>query len=145
MIEDIVSTQLTQIDPIAFSFAEGGAMGSPGSIEVISRSITLHNFSMFEHSYEELIEIVPELSYMNTKWTHLKDIDVTKPLTEEWYYVDMGAGNHLMINSIICLEFRKRTEEFTRPCQIYQHWKYIVFDILEHQMRHALDVASHGL
>ena len=114
------------IEIIAFSIAEAGAQGDPGALEIISKD--------------------KQLFYLNLRWTDLNKeiVDFICPALEEccfnpllenqttpkdWYYVYMGAGNHLYVASQIQSQFKVKTHDLKSPVEFYKKWKRIIIDL----------------
>lgn len=114
------------IEIIAFSIAEAGAQGDPSALEIIS--------------------IDKKLFYLNLRWTDFNEeiIDFICPALEEcflnppldnqtvpndWYYVYMGAGNHLYVASLIQSQFKEQTHDLKSPVEFYKQWKRIIIDL----------------
>lgn len=105
------------LNPIVFSFAEFGAMGSPGNVEIVQADGTTFcfNLSCF-HSVTIRGAICPTL------WECLYGDP------EDWEHINMGAGNHLFLKQPYYDEFCQRLKEFKEvtPAWIYQNWMNIV-------------------
>lgn len=113
-------TQYSPLNPIALSVAEGGAMGSPGNIEIVESDGAAYYFNISCFHYDTLKIISPSL------------IECLYGDPEDWKHVDLGAGNHLFLIEPYYNEFRERLKLYgkVRPSWIYQNWKRIVCNML---------------
>ena len=115
------------LDIAAFSFAEPGAMGMPGGIEIIDTQGQCyytnychgHNWIKFEH----LMEIIPVL----------KDGEIFGPqVPAGWKTVYLGAGNHLAIKSDYYSQFEKEAHNrgIEKPVEYFKQWFEIMLELL---------------
>ena len=113
-------TQYSPLNPIALSVAEGGAMGSPGNIEIVESDGAAYYFNISCFHYDTLKIISPSL------------IECLYGDPEEWKHIDLGAGNHLFLIEPYCNDFCERLKVYGRvgPSWIYQNWKRIVHNML---------------
>lgn len=116
------------IDIAAFSFAQPGAMGEPGGVEIIdSQGWFYHtNYCYGDISYEQLLEIVPVL-----KDFKIETFDHQVP--EGWKAVYLGFGNHLTIKAEYYNQFEEEVHNrhIKRDGELYQQWVEIVLKILK--------------
>ena len=120
-------TQHLPITPVAFSVAEGGAMGCPGRVIIIDKKNNVYDFYMHELEKEDVMKILPAL--YESKRTVL-GID---PSTSGWNRVYLGMGNHLMVADSIYDELREMTlsrYKYFGIGELYQHLIGIVQEIL---------------
>jgi hypothetical protein len=112
--------QYSPLHPIALSVAEGGAMGSPGNIEMVESDGAAYYFNISSFHNDTLNIISPSL------------IECLYGDPEDWKHVDLGAGNHLFLIEPYYNEFRERLKLYgkVRPSWIYQNWKRIVCNML---------------
>ena len=95
--------QYLPLDIVAFSYAEGGAMGCPGEIIIVTfdqRTFVL-NHCYGDLSESEIFRICPALAECEFGPFSRHSI----PLGWKYYY--LGAGNHLVINGRVCWAFEK--------------------------------------
>ena len=112
-------SQYLPLGPIAFSFAELGAMGSPGEIVIID-NCTIYRFSVYDFEDEIINTIIPILfeSFRND------------PPSSEWHKFYLGMGNHLWVHDSLCNEFNLRVKEYKGQLgMLYQNWINIVLEI----------------
>ena len=116
------------IDIAAFSFAQPGAMGEPGGVEIIDAQGCFYhtNYCNGDISYEQLLEIVPVL-----KDCKIETFDHQVP--EGWKAVYLGFGNHLTIKADYHEQFEKEVHNrhIKRDGELYQQWVEIVLKILK--------------
>lgn len=114
------------LDIVALSFAEGGAMGCPGNVEIVTFD---QNFYCFNYCYGDLEEdkiysICPELRECSFgPFGHNK-------IPKGWKYYYLGAGNHLIISGRVCRDFDRANVEGLEDVDLYQTWLDILFSTL---------------
>lgn len=114
------------IEPIAFSYAEGGAMGSPNEVIIVDKNTKTYSFRIDNFELEDIDEIVPALR-------KCQFISCGEPLmaTPGWNSVYLGFGNHLLVADAIYEEFAVRRAPYGNNLgDLYQEWIYIVEEIL---------------
>ncbi len=101
-----------------FSIAEGGAMGEPGGVLMVTSDKEVYhaNHCFGDISFEDLVKVFPPLGKCRFG---LFGKGSTVP--SGWNYVDLGMGNHLIVHDDVYSEFKKKIEGL-RPPQIYQKW-----------------------
>lgn len=115
------------IDIVAFSFAQPGAMGEPGGIEIIDEQGRFYhtNYCWEGISYEHLCEVVPAL-----KGCKFEVLGHQAP--EGWEAVYLGMGNHLTIKAEYYNQFKEETQNrhIEKASQLYQQWFEVVLKLL---------------
>ena len=113
------------IDIAAFSFAQPGAMGEPGGVEIIDAQGWFYhtNYCYGDISYEQLLEVVPVL----------KDCKIGiagHHVPEGWKAVYLGFGNHLTIKADYYDKFEEeaRKRHIEEAGMLYQQWSEIVLN-----------------
>lgn len=116
-----------EIDMVAFSFAQPGAMGEPGGVEIIDAEGWFYhtNYCYNGISYEQLMEVVPVL----------KDCKIGiagHQVPEGWKAVYLGFGNHLTIKAEYYNQFDEevRKRHIKEASELYQQWDEIVLKML---------------
>ena len=118
-------TQHLPITPVAFSVAEGGAMGCPGRVIIIDDKNDVYDFYMHELEKEDMMEILPALYECKRA---VLGID---PSTSGWNRVYLGMGNHLMVADSIYERFNESAKSLWQSRgSLYQQWIGIVQEIL---------------
>ena len=110
------------INIIAFSFAEGGAMGEGGSIIIVSDDgMSYHLNYVRDDWYDDCIyEICPILKECSfSAFERLK-------YPTGWVYKSMGFGNHLLIHKLLEKQFSEATKDFQAPWEYYENWEQII-------------------
>lgn len=110
------------INIIAFSFAEGGAMGDGGSIIIVSDNGMSYylNYVWDDWSEDCIYEICPVL-----KECSLCAFERIK-YPKGWIYRYMGVGNHLLVHELLEKQFSEATKDFQTPVEYYQKWEQII-------------------
>ena len=109
------------LSPIAFSMADGGAMGSPGEVIIVDKESNIYRFWLQGVEYETAKRIVPTLFECEFGMR-----GHNRPASG-WHYFDLGAGNHLLIKDDIYNEFYPEVQGYMdRPALLYQRWLKLV-------------------
>ena len=109
------------LSPIAFSMADGGAMGSPGEVIIVDQESNIYRFWLQGVEYETAKRIIPTL--FECKFGMRGH---NRPASG-WHYFDLGAGNHLLIKDDIYNEFYPEVQGYMdRPALLYQRWLKLV-------------------
>ena len=115
------------IDIVAFSFAQPGAMGEPGGVEIIDAQGWFYhtNYCYNGVSYDQLTEIVPVLK-------DCKIGIVGQQVPEGWNAFYLGFGNHLFIKAEYYNQFEEevRNRHIEEGSELYQQWYGIVMKML---------------
>lgn len=101
-----------------FSLAEGGAMGCPGEVLMVTSDGEVYqaNYCYGDISYGDLVTAFPTLGMCEFP---LFGVGTVMP--EGWNYVALGMGNHLVVHDDVYPELKKKIVGL-RPCEIYQKW-----------------------
>ena len=118
-------SQYLPITPVAFSVAEGGAMGCPGRIIIIDEKNNVYDFYMHELEKEDVMEILPAL------YESKRAVLGIDPSTSEWRRVYLGMGNHLMVAESIYERFNEFAKALWQSRRsLYQKWMGAIQEIL---------------
>lgn len=114
------------IDIIAFSFAEGGAQGDGGALNIVSKEkrVFYLNLIWTDLSEEEVDLVCPILQEC-----HVGPFCINKCIPNDWLYVYMGAGNHLFIHEVLRAKFEEQTKDMKYPCEYYREWLGTVINL----------------
>lgn len=113
------------LSPIAFSMADGGAMGSPGEVIIVDKESNIYRFWLQGVEYETAKRIIPVLFECEFGMR-----GHNRPASG-WHYFDLGAGNHLLIKDDIYNEFYPEVQGYMdRPALLYQRWLKLVVAIM---------------
>lgn len=119
--------QYLPITPIAFSVAEGGAMGYPGRVIIIDEKNDVYDFNLHELGKDDVMKILPAL------YESKRAVLGIDPSTSGWNRVYLGMGNHLMVADSIYDELREialNRYKYFGIGELYQHWIGVVQEIL---------------
>ena len=121
-------TEYIPLDPIAFSMAEGGAMGSPGEVIIVDKNSNVYNFWLQGVEHETAKRIIPVLFKCHIAgWGMFWQ---NRP-AEGWHYFNLGAGNHLLIKDSLYNDFYPEVQGYMdRPALLYQRWIKLVLAIM---------------
>ena len=115
------------IDIVAFLFAQPGAMGEPGGVEIIDAQGWFYhtNYCYNGVSYDQLTEIVPVL-----KDCKIGIVSQQEPEGGKADY--LGFGNHLFIKAEYYNQFEEevRNRNIEESVELYQQWYGIVMKML---------------
>ena len=113
------------LNPIAFSMADGGAMGSPGEVIIVDQESNIYRFWLQGVEYETAKRILPTLFECEFGMR-----GHNRPASG-WHYFDLGAGNHLLIKDDIYNDFYPEVQGYmNRPALLYQRWLKLVVAIM---------------
>jgi len=109
------------LDVVAFSFASGGAQGTPGEIIVVNKDGVFYsmNYCFDNMPIWMCYEVCPPL----VSWFS-RDFDKEKEPTG-WRGIDLGAGNYLVLAELLYNDLKQDLLEM-QPCYRYQKWKNMV-------------------
>ena len=107
---------------IAFSYANGGAQGEPGGIQIVDNDGRIFHFNYADGdlSRNEVFEICPPLK---------EGCEGKEP--EGWHLINMGMGNTLFVNKSIFQQFKEETKDIKNPSQYYGAWRKVVLNIIK--------------
>lgn len=120
-------SQHLPITPVAFSVAEGGAMGHPGRVVIIDETNDVYDFYLHELEKDDVMKILPAL------YESKREVLGIAPSTSGWKRVYLGMGNHLMVADSIYDELREialSRYKYFGIGELYQHWMGVVQEIL---------------
>jgi hypothetical protein len=118
-------TQHLPITPVAFSVAEGGAMGCPGRVIIIDDKNNVYDFYLHELEKKDVMKILPAL------YESKRAVLGIDPSTSGWNRVYLGMGNHLMVAESIYERFNESAKSLWQSRgSLYQQWISIVQEIL---------------
>lgn len=102
-----------------FKFAEGGAMGEPGGVVwVNSDGKSYHcNYCYGDLTYEDLLHYFAAL-----KKCSFGMFGLGSTVPDEWKYVSLGMGNHLIVAASAYDEFKELTKDVQRVSELYGRW-----------------------
>ena len=102
-----------------FQIAEGGAMGEPGGIVFLTEDGTAYhaNYCFGDLRWETIQHAFPVI---NQCQFGMFGIDSQVP--ENWVYVNLGMGNHLIVRQDRYAEFNSLIAKYKSPIEIYQNW-----------------------
>ena len=104
------------------SLAEGGAMGEPGGVIWANESNEwFHaNYVFGDISLDDIFEASPLL-----KSCRFGIFGKDSKTPEGWSYVNLGCGNHLIVNDSIIERFIREIQirEYHSPGEVYANWQ----------------------
>ena len=127
-------------DVIIFAFAEPGAMGAGGIIELFTDKGEYFDFRYLseETPYREIKEAFPVLKDCRFNgpmaarpanatqeivfYTDADNMNIKTRVAEGWRHIYMGFGNHLVIKHEIFDEFSEAISDLTEEGDIYGEW-----------------------
>ena len=117
--------QYIPLHPIAFSVADGGAMGSPGEVIIVDKESNIYRFWLQGVEYETAKRIIPTLFECEFGMR-----GHNRPASG-WHYFDLGAGNHLIVKDSLYNDFYPEVQGYMdRPALLYQRWLKLVLAIM---------------
>lgn len=130
-------TKATFNDVMFFSLAEGGAMGEPGAILFYVKSGELYhlNYVFGDVDINKVEKLFPTLSECRFGMFGLNS-----SVPRGWNYVNLGMGNHLIVNDdvfgvfkeqIDFGAFKEQIDIDAEPSEIYTKWLRVADNILQ--------------
>ncbi|MBE5933949.1 MAG: hypothetical protein E7263_11080 [Lachnospiraceae bacterium] len=106
-------------ETLFMSIAEGGAMGEPGGVYFYDRNGNLYHFN---YVYGDV-----DLGKVEKMFPVLESCDfglfgINSSVPEGWHYINLGAGNHLIVKQEVYSMFAEQIKKCKRPVEIYQQW-----------------------
>ena len=115
------------LDIAALSFAESGAQGYAGRIEIVTFDQDLYYFNYCNDEWEEndIYSICPELQECSFGPFSRKQVP------NRWEYYYLGGGNHLIVSKRISYEFDKNKGENIQNVDLYLTWLDNILEVLK--------------
>lgn len=110
-------------DFIAITLAEGGAMGSPGLIEIVDEDLSYY-YTHFGKIDSEILE--DKLSFLKTVRLEFGNI---KNLEKNWVGLYTGAGNYLFVRPkyekpiLKYIDDNYKDTDKPKIIKLYLHWR----------------------
>lgn len=110
-----------------FSFAEGGAMGEPGAILFYVKSGEFYhlNYVYGDVDIKKVEELFPVFAECRFGMFGLNS-----QVPDGWNYVDLGMGNHLIVNDEVYDSFVKMIGEDIEPPTVFRRWVEVADSLL---------------
>lgn len=121
--------QYLPIAPIAFSYAEPGAMGAPSEVQIVDVNSRVYSFNLGYMEQAAVDELLPELM-------QCRFVFYGQPLEapEGWRCEYLGFGNHLLVADKIYDKFAVLREPYGQNLgQLYQAWIGIIIKIINNK------------
>ncbi len=101
------------------SFAESGAMGMPGEVQVITAGGYAYSCNCVygDVKWEDVEEVLPVLAESSFGMFGLGSV-----APKGWNYLSMRAGNHLLVSDMVYSDFMKILGRGLRESQVYANW-----------------------
>lgn len=114
-------------DVAFFMFAEGGAMGEMGCVTWLQEDGRKYhgNYCFGDIDLDKLDSLFPVFG----KCTFGMFGHGSK-VPRGWKYVNLGMGNHLVVNKKYYDAFDEKTKDCTDPAEYYQKWQQVADEIL---------------
>lgn len=102
-----------------FLFAEAGAVGDPGVIEFIKADGHLYRLNTIyeDYTFEEIAEVFPVFGKC-----HFGFLRTDCRVTDDWNYVNLGMGNHLLVRTGLFTDYMKKIGKDLYGGRIYKSW-----------------------
>ena len=106
---------------VFLKLAEGGAMGRPGVVEFFTDDCQAYHFHMgFDGIGTDQISYVFPPIEEALYDRRLGPWGLDGELPSGWNYIDLGAGNHLIVADSVVGRFKELTKHCKRPSEIYR-------------------------
>lgn len=121
--ERITERTLSRINPediVFFAYAEGGAMGWAGAIQIITKNEDGIGLYFIDYTtFKDLTSI--EKLFPPVKWVETYTVG-----NKDWIMMPMGFGNHLFLRT----EYSEEFNELIKGQHIYKAWLNTAIEIL---------------
>lgn len=104
---------------VFFMFAKDGAMGEQGAINFVKKDGKLYhlNYMWGDINLEDVEEKFPTLARCK-----FSIFGIVSNVPVGWNYVNLGAGNHLIVTDEVYPQFSKLISNYKLPVEIYRDW-----------------------
>ena len=102
-----------------FQIAEGGAMGEPGGIVLLTEDGTVYHAN---YCFGDLKWETVQLAYPVIDQCRFGMFGIDSEVPDGWVYVNLGMGNHLIVRQDRYNEFAPLISDCKSPGEIYQRW-----------------------
>jgi hypothetical protein len=102
-----------------FAIAEGGAMGCPGEINILTlegRHFCM-NYAYGDIDLNKFGEVFPVF-----KQCRFGMFGSTSGVPDGWHYLYLGMGNHLIVEESVFNKFAAIVKDLNDPVYLYQNW-----------------------
>jgi hypothetical protein len=102
-----------------FAIAEGGAMGCPGEINILTAAGRHYcmNYAYGDIDLNKFGEVFPVF-----KQCRFGMFGSTSEVPDGWHYLYLGMGNHLIVEDAVFDEFAVIVKDLDDPVYLYQNW-----------------------
>ena len=105
-----------------FSFAEGGAMGEPGAVYFLVKSGEMYHFN-YAYGDVKLNKVQKLFPVLSECKFGMFGLDSSVP--DGWNYVNLGMGNHLIVNDEVYPRFIEELGTDIEPSVAFMNWMII--------------------
>ena len=115
-------------DVMFLSFAEGGAMGEPGGILFFVKSGDFYhlNYVYGDIELKKVKVLFPVLGECQFGMFGIGSI-----VPKGWNYVNLGMGNHLIVNDEVYDLFKEELGDEERASEVYRKWVGVAEKVLD--------------
>lgn len=116
----------TSLDIVAFSHSFIGACGEGGAIIMVAADGCIYHTNFVEQHFteKEIEQICPPIRKCKFGLCEYGEVP------HGWHYVDLGMGNHLVVNDCCWSSFEKAIEHMPDVGDIYQNWLHLIQEIV---------------
>ena len=112
--------QYIPLHPIAFSYGEVGAQGSPCDVTIVDKNKNIYYLDLLKLHQDIVKSIIPDLF-------ELSGVQSADMPTLGYHYVYLGGGNHLMVCNSLFEEFNSIAPKINKYYgALYQEWRNII-------------------
>lgn len=122
-----------------FMFAEGGAMGEPGCILWLGEDGKKYhcNYCFGDVDFKKVAKLFPVINECKFEL-----FGYGSEAPEGWEYVNLGTGNHLIVNEKYHARFSEETKELMDSSEFYQNWQRVADKILGRDLAGIIDILN---
>ncbi len=110
-----------------FAIAEGGAMGCPGEINILTAEGRHYcmNYMYGDIDLDKFGEVFPVFKQCRGGM-----FGSTDRVPDGWHYLYLGMGNHLIVEASVFNEFAAKVKDLDDPVYLYQNWYRVAVETL---------------
>lgn len=112
---------------VFFQYAEGGAMGEPGGIVIVTEEGKAYhaNYCFGDLQFDTMERAFPVL-----KECEFGLFGIDSKVPSGWVYVNLGAGNHLIVREDYYEKFSPHVSGYTQLSDMYANWLKVAESIV---------------
>ena len=117
-----IAAKIQSGDVVAVAIAEAGAMGDPGSIELVDTTLKMYRTHFGELPDKAIVKMIPFVTEIELGFGDVAG------LNDSWTWLYLGFGNYLFVRPGMDKKLLKYIEDnysdtkFSKTVELYAHW-----------------------